>query len=66
MGSDLGMKPSPLPELESSKEFRKLLEGEGSTESYVAAVRRESATYVSGVRAGCWRSRLLDLLRPSS
>ena len=50
------MKPSPQKTRESSEEFRALLRGNGSAERYVAAVRRESRSYVSGVLAGRYRS----------
>jgi hypothetical protein len=50
------IQPSPQRIRESSEEFRKLLRGNGSAERYVEAVRKESRSYVSGVRAGRYRS----------
>jgi hypothetical protein len=50
------MKPSPQKIRESSQEFRKLVQGNGSAERYVAAVQKESRSYVSGVRAGRYRN----------
>jgi hypothetical protein len=49
-------KPSPQKVRESSRAFRELVQGKGSAQRYVAAVREESRSYVSGVRAGRYRN----------
>jgi hypothetical protein len=50
------IKPSPQKVRESSEEFRKLVQGKTSAEQYVAAVKKETRSYVSGVRAGRYRN----------
>jgi hypothetical protein len=50
------IKPSPQKVRESSQAFRELVQGTGSAQRYVAAVREETRSYVSGVRAGRYRN----------
>ena len=50
------IKPSPQQTRESSRAFRELVRGGGSAERYLAALQKESRSYVSGVRAGRYRS----------
>lgn len=49
------IKPSPQKVRESSREFRELVQGNGSAKRYVAAVKKESKSYVSEVRTGRYR-----------
>ena len=49
------IKPSPQKVRESSREFRHLVQGTGSAKAYVAAVKKESKSYVSQVRTGRYR-----------
>jgi hypothetical protein len=52
----LAIKPSPQTVRESSRAFRELVQGKGSAKRYVAAVQKESRSYVSGVRTGRYRN----------
>ena len=49
-------KPSPLTPRESEQEFNRLLQGEGSPERLVIAIKKESRSYVKNVRAGRYRA----------
>jgi hypothetical protein len=50
------IKPSPQKVRESSHAFRELVQGKGSAKRYVAAVQKESRSYVSDVRTGRYRN----------
>jgi hypothetical protein len=52
MSEETMAKPSPQHPRESEHEFSRLLQGEGSPEQFVTAVKKESRSYVKGVRDG--------------
>lgn len=49
--------PSPKKPSESQKEFDRVVHGKGSSERLVSAIKRESQSYVSNVRAGRYVSK---------
>lgn len=52
MSEETMAKSSPQHPRESEQEFRRLLQGEGSPEQFVIAVKKESRSYVKSVRNG--------------